>query len=48
MFTRETQVPTTPAHQQATDETVTCLSMDCAESVTIAAAAERSVLPARR
>jgi hypothetical protein len=44
MFTRETRVPTTPAHQQASPERVTCLSPDRAESVTIDGVAARGVL----
>jgi hypothetical protein len=48
MFTRETRVPTTPTHQQATDETVTCLSTNGAKSVTMRRRGPRRVLAGQR
>jgi hypothetical protein len=44
MFRCESRVPTTPAHQQASRGSVTCLSPDRAESVTIGGAGPRCVV----
>jgi hypothetical protein len=48
MFTRETPGPTTPSHQQASGEDLTCLSLDRVESVTIDVVRARRVLGSRR
>jgi len=46
MFTHETRVPTTPAHQQPTSEIVTCPSRLRAGTVTAIAADSTSLLGA--
>jgi hypothetical protein len=46
IFTRETRVPTTPAHQQRTAEIITCLSRLYAGTVTTAAPGPVSLLGA--
>jgi hypothetical protein len=48
MFTREMPGPTTPSHQQASGEGLTCLSPDPVESVTIDVMRARHVLGGRR
>jgi hypothetical protein len=44
MFTRQTRVPTTPAHQQASRESVTCLSPNRAECATAGGVVPRCVV----
>jgi hypothetical protein len=48
MFTRDTRVPTTPAHLQASRGNVTCLRRDRAENVTIGCVVSRGLVARNR